>query len=103
MRVFPYITVGLILQEIWDIYNKKLPEDRMWKMNKHGVKTKRLPVTRPTFYRKEAKLNFPGRPENISGEEKKKTWRKYSREEANLIIELLEKDDKYFGAETVIA
>lgn len=57
MRVFPYITVGKILEELNN------------------------PITRVTFYRLEKRLNFPaGR--KTSG---KLRWRVYTRAEANII------------------
>lgn len=96
MRVFPFITVGQILEEIWNKYQDRLPEEKLWRETTFGDRVKRYPITRATFYRKEKELDFPGKPTEKNQEQKK--WRKYSREEANEIIRKLEEDSKYFGA-----
>lgn len=68
MRVFPYITVGKILEEI---------------------RTEGFPkFTRVTFYRLEKRLKFP-EGHRTSGERR---WRIYSREEADLIKERIKKE-----------
>lgn len=75
MRVFPYITVGKLLDEL---------NDELAQLGIINPSTgKPVKLTRPTFYRNEKRLRFPRGTKTPGG------WRSYSREEADRIKSLL--------------
>jgi hypothetical protein len=82
MRNFSYITVGKILDELWE--EKKTSgasEADLWKIKPDGKKVKKYPVTRVTFYRLEERLGLP-KGQKTNG---KLQWRVYSRDEADQV------------------
>ena len=86
MRKFPYITVGTILEELWQEIRGKYPDNKLWSKDR---KQKRFPISRVYFYKIEDKLNIkdPRTPEEIA----KKEWRRYSRAEADAIKDYIKK------------
>ena len=91
MRSFSYITVGKILSELREEVKHKLPEDRLWEVDKKGKRKKKYPITRITFYRLEKKLQFPQ-----WNTHEKNQWRTYSRQEAEIIKKKIKDKYKFF-------
>lgn len=89
MRIFPYITVGKILEELWEEAREAgVPEEELWKLGPNGSKLKRYPVNRITFLRLESRLNLP-QTRRTSGIHK---WRVYSREQADLVKQKIKEE-----------
>ena len=86
MRKFSYITIGVILEELWNEIQDKYPEEKLWTKDK---KRKRFPISRVYFYKIEEKLNIkdPRTPEEIA----RKEWRRYTRAEAEVIKAYIKK------------
>lgn len=79
VRNFSYITIGKILDDLWEERRKAgVSEDKLYYINKHGKKTRKLPISRLTFLRLEKRLNFPV-SRKTSG---RLQWRTYSEEQA---------------------
>ncbi len=89
MRIFPYITVGKILDEIWEERQKMgATKEELWYTNKYNKEKKRLIPARAQFYRLEKRLQLP-KPQKTSG---KLEWRVYTRDQADLVKELIKKE-----------
>lgn len=92
MRFFPFITVGKILEEIWEERREAgASEDDLWYTDKQGKRKKRLVPARAQFYRLEERLNLP-KPHKTSGELE---WRVYERSEADEVKEKIKKEYKF--------
>ncbi len=97
MRLFSYITVGRILEELKQEFQedirKRLAEE-ISKDTKHRLQSlldqNVVPITRATFYRVEDRLGL--KPQG-SGEEKR--WRKYSSVEADIIKKKIKEEYKF--------
>ncbi len=89
MRQFPYITVGKILEELWEEMKALgTPEEDLWAVNSKGLTVKRYPINRITFMRLEKRLNLP----QIRRTTGKHHWRVYTREEADLVKQKIKEE-----------
>ena len=94
MRHFSYITVGRILDDLRnDLEKAGAPEEALWYVNKHGIRTKRYPIRRLTLEKLTERLNLPkGRVTHGKLE-----WRVYSEDEANEIKEKIKQNYNLAG------
>lgn len=94
MRQFPYITVGKILEELWEEKNANgSSEEELWTINVKGEKVKRYPINRITFIRLEKRLNLP----QIRRTTGKHHWRVYTREQADLVKNKIKEEYNMFS------
>lgn len=95
MRHFSYITVGRILDDLWeDLRDSGASEDTLWYTDKYGLRKKRYPIRRLTLVKLEERLNLPkGRVTHG-----KLAWRVYSEDEANEIKQKIKKEYNFAGA-----
>lgn len=90
MRIFPYITVGKILEELWEEARASgFLEDSLWQINSKGIRVKKYPINRITFLRLEARLKLPEERRRTSGVHK---WRVYTREQADFVKQKIKEE-----------
>jgi hypothetical protein len=90
-RRFRYITIGRILEELWEEASKFLPEEELWYINSKGQKVQRLPIDRVKFYREEDRLMSVPNPRRTDTKDEKHRWREYTRKEADAVKEELKR------------